>query len=311
VKSEAFNNKEDFMAHPVECLAKHKQNLKRIHGIGPATELKLNQAGVFTFAQIAKMSVKDFTVLLPDVPGLSTKRISEMGWVGQARLLAKNKGETKRSTSRHAQQRSALFSIDLLIDNQNHVRRTHILHVQSLKEEAWSGWSQDQLTSFILENSGVKALQAKDKTVENQRETKNLQGEWANTKELQGDLQISEVEIRQKSNTEARWFISANEPFAVGLILDMSKTSITPGSVFNYQVEIHAKNLANGERQKIGEKNGSVDSKRIFPILVNCHPLPQGSYRLEVCGVLALDLKDPSNKSRLMAITDGRVFKVW
>ena len=62
-------------------------DLKKLSGVGPALEKKLNEAGVTTFAQIAGWSKAD----IADMDGkLSFKgRIEREGWVDQAKELAK------------------------------------------------------------------------------------------------------------------------------------------------------------------------------------------------------------------------------
>ena len=62
-------------------------DLKKLSGVGPALEKKLNEAGVTTFAQIAGWSAED----IADMDGkLSFKgRIEREGWVEQAKELAK------------------------------------------------------------------------------------------------------------------------------------------------------------------------------------------------------------------------------
>jgi molybdopterin-containing oxidoreductase family membrane subunit len=63
-------------------------DLKRLSGVGPALEEKLNQVGVYTYNQITKMSEKEFTILdqlIQKFPKSKTKF-----WTGEANLLNKN-----------------------------------------------------------------------------------------------------------------------------------------------------------------------------------------------------------------------------
>ena len=63
-------------------------NLKLIHGIGPAAEHRLRGVGVGTFAQLAALSAADIAAAVADLPGLSAERITKQDWIGQARRLA-------------------------------------------------------------------------------------------------------------------------------------------------------------------------------------------------------------------------------
>ncbi len=62
-----------------------KQDLKKLAGVGPALERKLNEAGITTYAQVAAWTADD-------VAGIEERlalggRIERDGWVGQARAL--------------------------------------------------------------------------------------------------------------------------------------------------------------------------------------------------------------------------------
>lgn len=63
-------------------------DLKRLSGVGPVLEEKLNQVGVYTYNQISKMSEKEFNILdelIQQFPKAKTKF-----WTGEANLLNKN-----------------------------------------------------------------------------------------------------------------------------------------------------------------------------------------------------------------------------
>ena len=65
-----------------------KDDLKIIKGIGPAIERKLNNAGVFTFAALASLSVQD----LENILGNQVKRLqNENDLIAQARELAQDR----------------------------------------------------------------------------------------------------------------------------------------------------------------------------------------------------------------------------
>jgi len=69
-----------------------KDDLKKISGIGPFIEKKLNTIGIYTFDQVSKFSdedIKNVTDLIEFFPG----RIIRDDWRGQSNAL-KNGGET-------------------------------------------------------------------------------------------------------------------------------------------------------------------------------------------------------------------------
>ena len=65
-----------------------KDNLKIIQGIGPAIERKLNNAGIYSFAALARLSRAD----LENILGNQIKRLQdENNLIAQAKKLAKRK----------------------------------------------------------------------------------------------------------------------------------------------------------------------------------------------------------------------------
>lgn len=74
-------------AAPKEEAAAGGDNLKKLTGIGPALEKKLNAAGITTFAQIAALSDADIAKLEEELS--LAGRFAKDGWVEQAAELAK------------------------------------------------------------------------------------------------------------------------------------------------------------------------------------------------------------------------------
>ncbi len=63
-----------------------KDNLQEINGIGPYTEAKLNDLGIYTFEQISKFTEDDIATIT-DLIKFFPDRIKNDQWVGKARNL--------------------------------------------------------------------------------------------------------------------------------------------------------------------------------------------------------------------------------
>lgn len=61
-------------------------DLKKVKGIGPLMEKTLNGIGIFTFAQVGRMTEKEYN-LLDSITGSFPGRAQRDDWAGQARLL--------------------------------------------------------------------------------------------------------------------------------------------------------------------------------------------------------------------------------
>ncbi len=65
-------------------------DLKLVKGIGPQMEQTLNQIGIFSFDQVAKMSQREYD-LLDSITGSFPGRAQRDDWAGQAKILNNNK----------------------------------------------------------------------------------------------------------------------------------------------------------------------------------------------------------------------------
>tara|TARA_B100000508_G_scaffold141092_1_gene146395 strand:- start:49640 stop:51418 length:1779 start_codon:yes stop_codon:yes gene_type:complete len=72
-----------------EASADEKDDLKKINGLGPVMETKLNEIGVFTYAQLAKMTTAEYA-LLDELTGTMPGRAEKDDWAGQAKELMNN-----------------------------------------------------------------------------------------------------------------------------------------------------------------------------------------------------------------------------
>ncbi|MCB0373649.1 MAG: polysulfide reductase NrfD, partial [Muricauda sp.] len=65
-------------------------DLKKVKGIGPQMEQALNQIGIYTFAQVSKMTEKEYD-LLDSITGSFPGRAQRDDWAGQAKKLNEDK----------------------------------------------------------------------------------------------------------------------------------------------------------------------------------------------------------------------------
>lgn len=291
--------------HPV------MNELQQIRGIGPAVEHRLRQKGIFTLDQFAKLTTDKMANLLQDIPGMSVKRIIKMKWLDQAKKLSHQRKDPSPLSLGQNRQRSALFSIDILIDPHSHVRRTHILHIQSTQEETWNEWNSEELQRFIFRSAKIKPLQNRNKVIKESVHTEQFTSSVKIEKSLYGELRITGIEVMPYQGEGTVRHVPLFEPFDVCITLDAEKTNLLPDVPMEYYSVIQVKNLANGIRQKIGDKAGIFKSSNLSPIIVRCCNLPQGVYRLDASVSLANNLNCPEPNSQLTATTEGEIFRVF
>ncbi len=144
-------------------------DFKLIYGIGPGIESRLHRAGIRTYAQLAALMPEKILSVLGNLVGLKIERITKQDWIGQAKKLAETSdqrsGEPLSMDTIDSRMRYATFTVELLLDQDNHVRRTRSVHVQSEQEESWAGWDCNRLTDFIGERSEMALPQVEESII--------------------------------------------------------------------------------------------------------------------------------------------------
>ncbi len=92
--------------------AKKKDDLKRINGVGPFSEEKLNTLGIYQFKQIANFDADDIE-MVNDAIEFFPGRIERDNWVPQAKALADGIPESKEeATLRRIKEKAAKINFD-------------------------------------------------------------------------------------------------------------------------------------------------------------------------------------------------------
>lgn len=136
-------------------------DFKKINGIGASIEGHLHQAGVHTYTQLAERSPQEIADLLAAAINVTPERITEQDWVGAAQQFAEEQGEAKPLSPPSPQderQRYATFKIELLINEENKVRRTLIEHVQNDDMDKWAGWDENRMLSFLQKEADLQLV---------------------------------------------------------------------------------------------------------------------------------------------------------
>lgn len=117
-------------------------DFKLIKGIGPSFERQLHKAGIHTYEQLASLTSAKLAGI---IVGLSTGQIEKQKWISQANKLESKQAvvhprrskPSKNITAPRSRQHYATFTIELLLDEINAVRRSRVAYIQSGEEEAW------------------------------------------------------------------------------------------------------------------------------------------------------------------------------
>jgi hypothetical protein len=306
-------------------------DLRAIHGIGPAIEERLIAAGILTYAQLATRSPDYLAGLFTDMTGLSSRRIAELDWIGQARMLA---GETGLPETEEGElgdfdgQHYAVFTVEYLLDKDNGVRRTRAMHVGTQREEIWAGWDARRLLNFIIGQANL-AIPPEISSPAAGEELKTLEvvealstaapstavpsttaipasvkAPTALRTDLEGELHLRQFTVQSNGHGERR-AIQSGRPFVVQLTLDLTEVKASTEVPLEYRASLYAKELSSGDHLELGEARGSVLPVDILRIDVGNKALEPGLYRMTAVVLLGLPGQEPKVGSGLIAMMEG------
>lgn len=274
-------------------------DFKLIKGIGLSIERHLHNAGILTFAQLAALSPDEAAAL---VIGFSAKRIAKQNWTGQARKLASKRASAKPHRDAAAlwgRQHYETFTVELLLDENNDVRRTRVAHIQSGDEDTWAGWQDARLVSLFVQRAALRLPPAERPPPS------------AATAGLVGVLRLRKLEIVPPDAAVPCNTLRYGQPFDVSLTLDLTEV-VAPGDVpLAYTATIYAKKLGGGSRQIVGEVLGFITLADKVTVNVEGMALPQGVYRLEAFVSLTSPGMESVPRRGLLAMLKGNLLQVY
>jgi len=280
-------------------------DFKLINGIGPGIEKRLHSAGILTYAQLAELTPEQVVQRLGNLIGLTSKRVLEQEWIEQARQL-ETAASSKSSLDRSGRQHYATFTVELLLDEDNDVRRTRIVYIQAEKEVTWVGWDQAKLVDFIVENGELDLIPSEEVAEESQ-----ILAETVEPVRLIGNPRLEETRITSLETGQESRILVKNQPFEINLAVDLAGLNIPADAEISYAAETYAKSLGKGLRQKIGEAQGTFTSPEIVEMKITNPGLQEGTYRINVDLNFSQFPAEPVKQPELAAKLDAGLLRVY
>jgi hypothetical protein len=304
-----------------------------IPGIGPGIEQRLHDAGIRTFAQLARMTPEDIRAALGGMVGMTAERIAAQDWPGKAQTFARppeqaaeeqppgqNQPSPLAGDEPGERQHYASFLVELLLEDDGSARRTRMVHVQADRRDSWAGWNPGRVTRWIMEQSGMAAAPELERAL--QDDTPPVEPQVApQPEEAPGRplpvvvFDLSAVETRALHQPAERpWsdrFFFANQPFDIRLTLQVHETQLAAGESLACHGAVDARALGSGERIALGEVTDTRDSAAQIELAFACPGLPEGTYRLEAAAVVGLAGAADPEKAGLRALHDGGLLHIF
>jgi hypothetical protein len=261
------------------------EDFKQILGIGPVIEKRLHEAGILTLAQLGSKEPEELASTLEDMAGISAERIADQDWIGQARELAPESASEPENVPMEEEvedrQHYAVFTVELLLDQENAVRRTRVMHIQTREENAWAGWDQNRLVRFFVDKEGLNIPQPAG--------TFASAGAFATQTEPSASALVGQfnlVGLQPISRGESETMVWHDRPFDLQLTLDLKEVDFPTQSDIGYTIRVFAKRLGGSFEHEIGTASGRITPADTVILTVGGLQLPRGVYRLEALATL-------------------------
>lgn len=285
-------------------------DFQAIHGIGPGIEKRLYQAGIFTYTQLTGFSPEEIVESLGNMIGLTVEKINKQDWLGQAHEMALKKEESyARESNLGERLHYATFTVEVLLNEENAVRRTSVKHVQSLAEKTWAGWDSARLVGFLITNGNIHEILPEAEQFIPQIHKQVLLNEEKVT--LSGSMRLHEMTTTPAQEQYPRKTLPAGQPFDIHLTLDASEISAVEDFPLNYRTALFARQLGNRERIPLGQVEGTSIPDEGISVEMESVALSEGTYRLEVkISLSSLDWEH-TNRPDMEAFLEGSLLQIY
>ncbi len=280
-----------------------KDDFTLIHGIGPGIEKRLHAAGILTYAQLATMTPDQVISALGNMIGLTKTRVIDQEWIENARELAAS-AVPDEPTDRMGRQHYATFTVELLLDGENNVRRTRAVYIQADKEETWASWDEARLMAFFTQHGELNFAQIEAPLPETLEASPVSEPTG-----LHGSPRLDKAHVTPLQTGRPGRILARNQPFEINLAVDLADLVMPAEANIGYAAQVFAKTLGVGSRQKIGETRGELSSAEMIEMKVDNQGLSEGTYRIDIDLALSQLPLEPAGQPEIEVLLDGGLLK--
>ena len=280
----------------------------RISGIGDATEKRLHSAGINTFDRLASLSPAEIAAILTGQVGVK-ERVTRQDWTGQARQLA----ETLKAAERRAEparpaetQHYESFLLELLIEDDNAIKRTKITQVRCGVKASWVGWDAERLFDWIAAQTDLPAeLFALPKPVSEPA----LDHDSA---AISGAILPTNIVLSALDSHQNKRFYDAGQPLELQITLDLSESTIPAETPLTCHGIAEARSIETGLAARIGEIQSECVAADQIVLNIPISGVEQGTYFLETAVHLYPTAdSSPVGIDGLSAVYDAGLFHIF
>jgi hypothetical protein len=123
-------------------------SFRELKGIGPATEARLHEAGIYTWEALAAAA----TALAAAVRGNGDTLRDIASHVAERQDEAGGQEAPRPPGAEHLE----AFVLRLALAGDGEPLRSTLTHVRTSAEEVWAGWTPSEVTAFVAERAGIR-----------------------------------------------------------------------------------------------------------------------------------------------------------
>jgi hypothetical protein len=260
-------------------------DFRKIDGIGRVFKQRLWDAGILTYEDLARRTPEEIAAVLAPMAGISPEHIAS-----QARELAGTPPE--ESVPR---QHYAAFHVEFLLESDNSVRRTKVLHHQTDARDAWPGWDEERLLSFLrdriplpaaatpADEPALEPAQAQTPDQEPDSAGSAAAGQpSAHVPDHSPSWSLSIDELAPIRDGQPSYVLSPNQPSSVRLTMRINPIGPLIHDSFDFSAAVVARTFGGHDRSPLGTTHGTVRVGDPVSAEVTGPVLPAGLYRLVV-----------------------------
>ncbi len=266
-------------------------DFRKIDGIGRVFEQRLWDAGIFTYNDLARQTPEEIVAVLAPMAGISPEHIAR-----QARELAGPPPEA--SVPR---QHYAAFHVEFLLESDNSVRRTKVRQHQTDARDAWPGWDEERLLSFLRDRIPLPAtatpadaphVEPTETQTDESAQTQARDQEPASVQPAPAGQPSAPVPDRLPSwslsieefapirDGQRSHVLSPSGPSSVRLTMRINPIGTPIRDAFDFSATIVARRFAGHDRLALGTTRGTVRVRDPVSVEVTGPALPADLYRL-------------------------------
>jgi hypothetical protein len=281
-------------------------DFKVIHGIGPGIESRLHKAGVRSYAQLAALTPTEVVSALGTMIGMTVERVTDQDWIGQARELAPlNTPDKPDLDPQSGRQHYATFTVELLLDEANIVRRTRVVFFQADNEDAWAGWDEKRLVEFLVQHSAMQIQTPISKSPQ-----PSVEELAPSTPQISGRPRLKPARVTGLTAHQGR-ILGRDKPFEIILPFDLADVTLPGHSEIEFKLNLNAKALGRGSYIKLGEAQGRFEPSKENEVTLKCPALGEGVYRIRVDLALNPPMLNAASKGMQMSNLDGGLLRIY